>query len=64
MSTLELDPAFVAACEAHGLDPQKTNMFLLECAVQGREPSKVSMFDLDRQASDLWAKVRKLNRAA
>lgn len=59
MTTIDLQTAFRTACAELGLDPANTNLFTLECRRQGREPSTTSMADLDRNASALWAEMRK-----
>ena len=63
MQMIDIPTAFTAACEQLGLDPANTNHFVLECRRQGRDPREATMFELDRNASDLWAAVRKLARA-
>ncbi|MFC7332378.1 hypothetical protein [Rhodocista pekingensis] len=63
MTTTEQNIAFVTACDQLGLDPANANHFILECARQGLDPRSTSMSDLDRNASELWASVRRLKRA-
>lgn len=60
---LDVQTAFTVACTEIGLDPANTNHFVLECRRQGVDPGQTSMSDLDRNASDLWATVRRLKRA-
>lgn len=59
MTTIDLQTAFTSACSELGLDPANTNLFLLECRRQGRDPGTTSMAELDRNASELWAAMRK-----